>query len=146
MNHLSAAPLVWIGASKTHGMPSIAHGFVTTGMSGALFTSLPTNTRDVVPDDSPASPRRLIPVACMDAMASLHPATTGIPAISPVSLAASSVTNPMISSTNFSGGSISLRSTPMTSPISSDHCIVPISRHCVLDAWSISVVITSVNL
>ena len=60
------------------------HGFVTTGISGALFTSLPTNTKEVVPEDSPAYPNLLIPVACIDAIASLQPATTGIPAINPV--------------------------------------------------------------
>ena len=107
---------------------------MTTGISGALFVSLPTNTSDVVPDDSPASPRRLMPVACIDAMASLQPAMTGIPSSSPVSSAASSVTNPMISSTSLGFGSIASKSTPITSPISLDHSIVLISMHCVLVA------------
>ena len=83
------------------GVPTLmAQGFVTTGRSGALLISLPTNTKEVVPEDSPASPKRLIPVAYMAAMASLQPATTGIPAIKPVSFAASSVTKPIISSTS----------------------------------------------
>ena len=118
---------------------------MTTGTSGALCSLLPTNTREEVPDDSPTSPSLLIPVAYMDAIASLHPATTGIPSINPVSSAASFVTVPMMSSIFLIGGITLSKSTPITFPISSDHFIVFASKHCVLAAWSISVTNTPVS-
>ena len=64
------------------------HGRVTTGISNGLFSLLPTNTNEVVPEDSPASPNLDMPVAYKLAIASEHPATTGIPAFKPVSAAA----------------------------------------------------------
>ena len=60
--------------------------------------------------------------------------------------AASSVTDPMISSTRYSRGSISLSLTPIASPISCDHSIFAQSRHCVRVAWSTSELMIPVSL
>ena len=104
-------------------------GFATSGSVVGVLVILPAKTREEVPEDYPASPIRLKPMAYMDAIASLAPATTGIPLARPVSAAASSVIVPMISLICRGFERSWFKSAQITRLISSDHCKLVISRH-----------------